>query len=144
MYVVLMWERSQPTILRDKNLLGKYSIILSLKLVSMTHSCPHMSGHCEMITPPNSGLLKKSNPMEVIDDFLVLFLGILSVLWQHFLKRQSTVKKKDAPWENKKTEVLLKFFEYMCPFVLNSISTMHRGTHWVEYYAPRCTQLNSK
>ena len=27
-------------------------IILSLKLVSIPHSCPHMSGHCDVITPP--------------------------------------------------------------------------------------------
>ena len=31
---------------------GKYSIILSLKLVSIPHSCPHMTGHCDVITPP--------------------------------------------------------------------------------------------
>ena len=28
------------------------SMILSLKLVSIPHSCPHMSGHCDVITPP--------------------------------------------------------------------------------------------
>ncbi len=36
---------------RDGNLLGKWSIILNLKLVSMPHSCPHMPGHCDVITP---------------------------------------------------------------------------------------------
>ncbi len=30
---------------------GNKSIILSLKLTSMTHSCPRMSGHCNVITP---------------------------------------------------------------------------------------------
>lgn len=31
--------------------MGKWSIILSLKLASMPHSCPHMPGHCDVITP---------------------------------------------------------------------------------------------
>jgi hypothetical protein len=38
--------------LRGGNLLGKWSIILSLKLVSIPHSCPRMSDHCDVITPP--------------------------------------------------------------------------------------------
>ena len=43
-------RKSKPH--RDRNLLGKSSIILSLKLVSMSHSCPHMTDHCDVITPP--------------------------------------------------------------------------------------------
>ncbi len=31
--------------------LGEYSIILSLKLTSMSHSCPCMPGQCDMTTP---------------------------------------------------------------------------------------------
>jgi hypothetical protein len=38
----------------DRNLLGKLCIILSLKLASIPHSCPHMPGHCDVITPPYS------------------------------------------------------------------------------------------
>ena len=41
------------TLYRDGNLLRKWSIILSLKLVSMPHSCPRMSDHCDVIIPPN-------------------------------------------------------------------------------------------
>ncbi len=37
---------------RDENLSGKWSIILSPKLVSMPHSCPRVSDHCDVITPP--------------------------------------------------------------------------------------------
>jgi hypothetical protein len=37
---------------RDGNVFGKWSIILSLKLVSMSHSCPRMTDHCDVITPP--------------------------------------------------------------------------------------------
>ncbi len=36
---------------RDRNRLGEWSIILSLKLASMSHSCPYMSGQCDMTTP---------------------------------------------------------------------------------------------
>ncbi len=52
--------------------------------------------------------------MEVIDDCLVLFRDILSVLWQHFLKSQNTTKKKRWTLGNKKRQVLFKFFEYLC------------------------------
>jgi hypothetical protein len=45
-------RKSKPH--RDRNLLGKSSIILSLKLVSMPHSCPHMTDHCDVITPPRA------------------------------------------------------------------------------------------
>ena len=43
-------RKSKPH--RDRNLLGKSSIILSLKLVSMPHSCPHVTDPCDVITPP--------------------------------------------------------------------------------------------
>jgi hypothetical protein len=36
----------------DGNVLGKWSMILSLKLVSMPHSCPDLPDHCDGITPP--------------------------------------------------------------------------------------------
>ena len=42
----------KSTTYRDGNLLGKWSIILSLKLVSIPHSCPHVTDHCDVITPP--------------------------------------------------------------------------------------------
>jgi hypothetical protein len=51
MYVCVPHVRKSTTH-RDRSLLGKLSIILSLKLASMSHSCPHMSGHCDVITPP--------------------------------------------------------------------------------------------
>ncbi len=43
---------NQSTIHRDGNLLGEWSIILSLKLVSMPHSCPRKPDHCDVIAPP--------------------------------------------------------------------------------------------
>jgi hypothetical protein len=37
---------------REESLFSKWSIILSLKLVSIPHSCPRMSDQCDVITPP--------------------------------------------------------------------------------------------
>ena len=42
----------KSTTYRDGNLLGEWSIILSLKLVSMNQSCPRMPDRCDVITPP--------------------------------------------------------------------------------------------
>ena len=50
-YVYIPHVRKSTTH-RDGNVLGKWSIILNLKLVSMSHSCPRMTDHCDVITPP--------------------------------------------------------------------------------------------
>ena len=50
MYVCVPHVRKSTTD-KDRNLLGEESIILSLKLASMSHSCPCMPGQCDMTTP---------------------------------------------------------------------------------------------
>ncbi len=68
--------------------------------------------------------------MEVIDNSFVLFGGIHSLLWQHW----SNAKKKKR-WTLGKQKVL--------KFYLSFLSTTVLELSWVEYYDPRCTQLNS-
>ncbi len=122
-------------------------LILSLKLVSIAHSCPRMPDHCHVINPPNKQK-EKRHIQQYEDTYSSLRTQLYKSKFSDIQRKLKRKRKKTQQYEDTQTHtqispeyIYIYIYRYIYTFVCNIHIYIYIHVH--KYGLNRAEPLNS-